>query len=100
MTRKVPGLNVLHKEELVKMNPVDASRLGIANGDRISVKSRRGEVKAKALLTEDSPEGVISMSFHFSETPTNRITNPALDPVCKTPEYKVCAVKVVKLAGA
>jgi len=94
LTRKVKGLNILRSEELVEINPRDASALGIADGDEVKVISRRGEVVAKAKVTEVSPVGVISMTFHFAESPTNVLTNPALDPVAKIPELKVCAVRV------
>jgi formate dehydrogenase alpha subunit len=96
MTRKVEGLNVLKRDGEVEMNPADASKLGIAHGDRVKVASRRGEVVAKANVTEASPEGVVFMTFHFAESPANRLTNPALDPIAKIPEYKVCAVRVEK----
>ena len=96
MTRKVKGLNVLKGEELVQINPQDAQNLGITDGDWVWVISRRGEVKTKSRLTEASPVGVVTMSFHFTETRTNLITNPALDPVSKIPELKVCAVRVEK----
>jgi len=96
MTRKVKGLNIIHGEELVEINPGDASTLGITDGDMIKVTSRRGEVIAKAKLTEASPTGVVSMDFHFAESPANILTNPALDPVSKIPELKVCAVRVEK----
>ena len=96
ITRKVMGLNILRGEELVEINPKDASALGIADGEAVKVVSRRGEVVAKARVTEVSPEGVISMSFHFAESPTNQLTNPALDPIAKIPEFKVCAVRVEK----
>ena len=94
LTRRVKGLNILRDEELVEINPRDASALGIADGEMVKVVSRRGEVTAKARVTEVSPVGVISMSFHFAESPTNFLTNPALDPVAKIPEFKVCAVRV------
>ena len=94
MTRKVKGLNTLRDEELVEINPRDASALGIADGETVKVISRRGEVVAKARVTGASPAGVISMSFHFAESPTNQLTSPALDPVSKIPELKVCAVRV------
>ena len=97
MTRKVKGLNTLRGEELVEINPSDALSLGITDGDRVKVTSRRGEVVAKAKVTEASPIGVISMDFHFAESPTNQLTNPALDPVAKIPEFKVCAVRVEKI---
>ncbi len=96
MTRKVKGLNVLRGEELVEINPEDAAVLNITDGDTVKVTSRRGEVVARASVTEVSPAGVISMDFHFAESPLNVLTNPALDPVAKIPEYKVSAVKVEK----
>ena len=98
VTRRVAGLNVLKGEEQVEMNPADAQNLGIADGELVRVTSRRGEVTAKAKVTEVSPPGVVSMSFHFIETRTNLITNPALDPVSKIPELKVCAVRVERVS--
>ncbi len=97
MTRKVDGLNVLRPHELVEINPNDAAALGIADGQTVRVSSRRGEVTARAKVTEVSPPGVVAMTFHFAESPTNVLTNPALDPVAKIPETKVCAVRVEKL---
>jgi len=97
MTRRVKGLNVLRTEELVEINQKDAESLGVADGETVSVVSRRGQVTAKARVTDDSPAGVVFMTFHFRESPTNVITNPALDPVAKTPELKVCAVRVEKV---
>jgi predicted molibdopterin-dependent oxidoreductase YjgC len=99
MTRKVKGLNALSGEEWVEINPADASKLDVADGDSIRVVSRRGRVTARARLTDASPPGVVFMTFHFAESPTNVLTNPALDPVSKTPELKVAAVRVEK-AGA
>ncbi len=97
MTRKVKGLNVFKGEELVKMNPADAAELGIEDGDVVEVTSRRGRVTARANVTDTAQKGVVSMTFHFVETPTNELTNPALDPVAKIPEFKVAAVRVVKM---
>ncbi|MEE8204984.1 MAG: molybdopterin dinucleotide binding domain-containing protein, partial [Dehalococcoidales bacterium] len=96
MTRKVKGLNVFSSEELVEINPEDASNLGIADGEPVKVISRRGAVTARARLTDISPAGVIFMTFHFAESPTNQLTNPVLDPVAKIPEFKVCAVRIEK----
>ncbi len=96
MTRKVRGLNIFASEELVAINPRDAEALEINDGDKIKVTSRRGEVTAKAQVTESAPKGTIAMTFHFAETPTNELTNPALDPVSKIPEFKVAAVRVQK----
>jgi len=96
MTRKVKWLNNILPEELVEINPADASSLNIADGDMVKVTSRRGQVTAKARVTEATPAGVVSMDFHFAESPVNLLTNPALDPVAKIPEFKVCAVRVEK----
>ena len=96
MTRKVEGLNVLKPEGTVEISPEDASKLGIADDDMVKVSSRRGKVTARAKVTEASPAGVVFMTFHFAESPANILTNPALDPVAKIPEYKVCAVRVEK----
>ena len=70
--------------------------LGIADGEKVKIVSRRGEVIANAKITETSPVGVVFMTFHFAESPTNVLTNPALDPVAKIPEFKVCAVRIEK----
>jgi predicted molibdopterin-dependent oxidoreductase YjgC len=94
MTRKVEGLNMLRGEGLVEINPEDASALGISDGEKVKVISRRGEVVARAKVTEVSPVGVVFMTFHFAESPANLLTNPAVDPVAKIPEYKVCAVRI------
>ena len=96
VSRRVSGLNDLMGEELVEMNPDDALRLGIEEGDMVKVSSRRGKVSARARLTNVSPPGVVFMTFHFAESPGNRLTNPVFDPVAKIPEYKVCAVRVEK----
>jgi formate dehydrogenase alpha subunit len=96
MTRKVKGLNIFLGEGMVEINPEDAAALSIRDGEMVKVASRRGEVTAKARVTEVSPVGVVSMNFHFAESPANVLTNPALDPVSKIPELKVCAVRVEK----
>ena len=100
MTRKVKGLNIFRGEELVAINPADAQSLNIVDGEMVQVVSRRGEVTARAFVTDSSPPGTIAMTFHFSESPTNELTNPAHDPVAKTPELKVSAVRVQKIRKA
>jgi len=97
MSRKVTGLNIFKGEEQVEINPEDALRLGIVDGEMIKVISRRGEVIAKAKVTDISPVGVVFMTFHFAESPTNVLTNPVLDPVSKIPELKVCAVRIERI---
>jgi formate dehydrogenase major subunit len=94
MTRRSKGTTERFPESLVEINPRDAAKYGITNGRNVRVASRRGTVEAKASVTARSPEGTVFMNFHFSEAPVNRLTNPVLDPVCKIPELKVCAVKI------
>ena len=80
----------------MEINPEDASSLGIAGGEMVKVISQRGEIVARAKVTDVSPAGVVFMTFHFAESPANLLTNPALDPVAKIPEYKVCAARIEK----
>jgi len=96
MTRRSQGLNEIYPHALAEINPSDAKELGVEDGAMVKVTSRRGEVEVEATLTERVPPGTIFMSFHFSEAAANVLTNPALDPVAKIPEYKVCAVRVEK----
>ena len=94
MSRLSKGITQRCPESLVEINPSDAKKLGIKEGQLTKVSSRRGVVQAKAQVTERVPKGTIFMNFHFKEAAINLLTNPALDPLCKIPEYKVCAVKV------
>ena len=94
MTRRAKGPSERCPESLVEINPVDAEKLGISDGQDVTVASRRGEVTARAQLTEKSAPGTIFMNFHFADAPVNLLTNPVLDPTGKIPEYKVCAVKL------
>jgi len=96
-TRRSWGLNMLHPEDALEINPADAENLGIRAGDKIRVSSRRGNLITKANVTTTVPSGTTFITFHFTETPGNILTNSALDPISKTPEYKVCAVKVEKV---
>jgi predicted molibdopterin-dependent oxidoreductase YjgC len=99
MTRKVLGLNFLNSESVVEINPTDAKKLKIKNGDPVTVISRRGQVSTRARVTDTCLPGVVYMEFHFAESSANILTNPAVDPLSKTPEYKICAVKVEKGQG-
>jgi formate dehydrogenase alpha subunit len=97
MTRRVAGLEQLNSEELLKINPRDAKALGLADKEMVQVTSRRGTMTVRASLSQVCPPGLVSMTFHFAESPTNVLTNPARDPVAKIPETKVCAVRVEKM---
>jgi formate dehydrogenase alpha subunit len=97
MTRRARGLTAVYPEALIEINPKDAQQAGIAEGEMIRLASRRGEIAAKARLTERVGTGLVFATFHFPESAANFLTNPALDPQAKIPEFKVCAVKVGKL---
>lgn len=97
MTRRVDGLEQLDNEEYLRINPKDAAELGLEDSESVQITSRRGQVTAKTKVTRVCPPGLVSMTFHFAESPTNVLTSPALDPVVKIPETKVCAVKVEKV---
>jgi len=94
MTRLSCGITERCPESLVEINPKDAQKLGIEDGAMVKVSSRRGKLKVKAKVTERVPDSTVFMNFHFSEAPVNILTNPALDPIAKIPEFKVCAVNV------
>ena len=97
MTRNSPSLDAEMPEGHVEMHPTDAAQLGFKDRDTARIVSRRGAVESKVVLTDMVRPGTIFMSFHFMEANANVLTNPALDPICKIPEYKVCAVRVEKL---
>jgi predicted molibdopterin-dependent oxidoreductase YjgC len=99
MTRRCASLHHENPEVFVEINPVDARRLHIEEGEEVAAGSRRGTIKAKALLTERVKPGVVFIPLHYVENAANRLTNPALDPVTKTPEYKVCAVRLDKVGN-
>ncbi len=91
------AINSMWSEENAEISPEDATRLGLYNGETVKVTSRRGEVTTKVKVTDRVFPGMIWMSFHYEDTPTNALTSAALDPVTKTGEYKVCAVKIEKI---
>jgi predicted molibdopterin-dependent oxidoreductase YjgC len=94
MTRLSQGATERYPESLAEIHPTDAKKLDIRDGQMVKITSRRGSVTAKAKVTTRSDEGMVFMNFHFHEAAVNLLTNPALDPIGKIPEYKVCAVRV------
>jgi formate dehydrogenase major subunit len=94
MTRRTPRLNHEVPRGFVQVNPTDAADEGVKNGDTVTLRSRRGSIDAVAKVTAEVPAGVLFVPFHFDDACANVLTNPALDPACKMPEYKVCAVRM------
>ena len=96
MTHRAAGLEAVYPQALVEINPKDARQAGIEDGDRIKLSSRRGEIISTAQVTDRVEPGIVFTTFHFAEAAANFLTNPALDPVAKIPEFKVAAVRVEK----
>ncbi|CAN2040242.1 Formate dehydrogenase subunit alpha [Candidatus Magnetomoraceae bacterium gMMP-15] len=94
MTMKSDGLNERAPECFVDISATDAGNYGIDNGAIIKVASRRGEIQAKANISDIVAAGTIFIPFHYAKAAANMLTNAALDPVAKIPEFKVCAVKL------
>jgi formate dehydrogenase major subunit len=96
MSRRSDGLNFRSRGPFFEISPEDAAAHKISDGDEVVVSSRRGEVEVTAWVTDRVAAGTIFMPFHFAEAAANVLTNAALDPIGKIPEYKVCAVKINK----
>jgi assimilatory nitrate reductase catalytic subunit len=96
-TRRVAALMASAPEAFVQIHPSMARTYGIADGDRVSLTTRRGTAEMKAQLTQSIRIDTLFVPFHFGGAGrANLLTNPALDPVSKMPEFKVCAVRIAK----
>jgi predicted molibdopterin-dependent oxidoreductase YjgC len=98
MTRKSKGLEAMAPSPFVEVNPKDAEKLGVSDGDRVRVTSRRGSIELAAKVDAKVDPGVIFIPFHYHEAVANMLTNHALDPTAKIPEYKVCAARLERVA--
>ncbi len=97
MTGRTEGLDLIAGSSFIEVNDEDAARLGISDGDRVRVSSRRGSAESTARVSGKTDPGVVWMPLHFQDGNCNWLTNAALDEVAKVPEYKVCAVRVERL---
>ena len=97
MTMKSEGLNALAPECFVEISQEDALYYKIEDNDMLNVVSRRGSIKARAKISSQAQKCSVFIPFHYAEAAANRLTNAALDPVAKIPEYKVCAVRIEKI---
>ncbi|HYC03872.1 MAG TPA: formate dehydrogenase subunit alpha [Azospirillaceae bacterium] len=98
MTRRASALNALEPEPFVTMNPKDLRRLGITAGGTVAVETRRGQIELPVRPDRDVSPGSLFIPFCYREAAANILTNPALDPYGKIPEFKLCAARVAVLA--
>jgi formate dehydrogenase major subunit/formate dehydrogenase alpha subunit len=94
MSRRSKGLLAIYPKPLIELNSADAKKLGVDGNRNIRITSRRGTIDAEAWVTDRVPPGVIYGNFHFPDSSVNTLTNAALDPISKIPEFKYCAVRV------
>ena len=94
MTRRATVLDAIEPDPVALVHPLDLERMGIQPGQPVTISSRRGEVVLYARADDSSPVGAIFVPFCYYEAAINRLTNAALDPFGKIPEFKYCAIKV------
>ena len=97
MTRRAKILDEIEPEAVVSIAPVQLQALDIQPGEIVSIKTRRGDIQMKVRSDSAIPEGVIFIPFCYTEAAANMLTNPALDPFGKIPEFKYCAARVERL---
>jgi len=94
MTRRAKGLDSREPVPTIEVSPADAQALGVRDGDQVRVSSRRNSMLIGVRISERVRRRQVFVPFHFREAAANLLTNPALDPYAKIPEFKVCAVRV------
>ncbi len=94
MTSRCESLNLECDEAYVEIHPQDAADLKVGNGDPVEVSSRRGTIEPVVRITGRVRPGTLFIPLHFLKNPVNKLTNAALDPISKTPEYKVCSARI------
>jgi formate dehydrogenase major subunit len=98
MTRRAAVLDAIEPDPTAQVHPLDLAAMGAKPGDVITVESRRGMVTLWARADEGTPRGAVFVAFAYYEAAINKLTNAALDPFAKIPEFKYCAVRV-RLGG-
>ena len=87
-------LDAIEPEAIAHLAPADLDRMGLAPGAKIRVETRRGAIELVGRVDRDVPAGVVFIPFCFAEAAANLLTNDALDPFGKIPEFKFCAARV------
>jgi formate dehydrogenase major subunit len=96
ITRRAAVLDAIEPEPTASLHPLDLDAIGAKPGDVVTVESRRGIISLYARADDGTPRGAVFIPFCFYEAAANLLTNPALDPIGKIPEFKYCAVKVMR----
>jgi formate dehydrogenase major subunit len=96
MTRRASVLDAIEPHPVASMHPLDLDDIGAEPGAVVTVASRRGSVTLYARADAGTPRGAVFIPFCYYEAAANMLTNPALDPFGKIPEFKYCAVRVKK----
>ena len=96
MTRRAAVLDAIEPEPVASVHPLDLDQIGAKPGDVITVESRRGIISLYARADDGTPRGAVFIPFCYYEAAANLLTNPALDPYGKIPEFKYCAVKLMR----
>ena len=94
MSRRSENLMRKTDHNFIHVHPVDAEERGIEDGDMVELRTRRGQIDVTAVVTEETKQGVVWTTPHFEDSPTNEVTNDAVDPVAKIPEFKVAAATI------
>jgi formate dehydrogenase major subunit len=98
MTRRASVLDAIEPEAVAHLSPGDLERLDVAPGETIRLTTRRGAIKLTARIDAGVPDGLVFAPFCYTEAAANLLTNPALDPFGKIPEFKYCAARVEAVA--
>jgi formate dehydrogenase major subunit len=96
MTRRASVLDAIEPDPTALLHPLDLAALDAKPGDVLTIASRRGEVTLYARADDGTPRGAVFVPFCYYEAAINKLTNAALDPFAKIPEFKYCAVKVTR----
>jgi len=94
MTRRSNVLDAIEPEAVATLHPFTLEQIGVNAGDLITLSTRRGQVSVIARADMAVPTGAVFMAFCFYEAAVNKLSNPALDPAAKIPEFKYCAVNI------
>ena len=96
MTRRSLTLDSIEPEPVASVHPLDLEAMGVPPAGIITIESRRGRISLYARADDGMPRGTVFVPFCYYEAAANLLTNPALDPFGKIPEFKYCAVKITK----